>query len=108
LKCDSGRRKRYSKNVLKKQYCPSGHDTFELGRTPAGACSECARIYAREKYGYKGTSKDLETVCKNGHERTDENTVIRTRLKLGKKVEYKECRFCIRERNARYEKKKKN
>ena len=108
LKCDSGRRNRYSKSVLKKQYCPSGHDTFELGRTPSGACSECARIYAREKYGYERTIEDLETTCKNGHERTPDNTVVKTRLKLGKQIVYKECRICIRERNSRYEAKKKN
>ena len=106
LKCDSARRGRYSKSSLKKQFCPNGHDTFLLGRTPAGACSECSRNYAREKFGYKNTIADLETVCKNGHTRTIENTVIKTRLKLGKKVQYKECKICIRERNTRYESKK--
>jgi hypothetical protein len=105
-KCDAARRFRYSRSATKKQYCPSGHDTFVLGRTPAGACSECARNYARERFGYKGTANDLEVVCKNGHTRTAENTVIKSRLKLGKKVEYKECRICIKERNARYDAKK--
>ena len=104
--CDSARRFRYSKSASRKQYCPNGHDTFVLGRTPAGACSECARNYARERFGYKGTAQDLELVCKNGHTRTAENTVLKSRLKLGKKVEYKECRICIKERNARYDAKK--
>lgn len=107
-KCDSGRRSRYSKSALEKQFCPDGHDTFSLGRTPAGACSECARNYAREKYGYKKTLADLETACKNGHPRNAENTVLKTKLKDGKKSTYKECRVCIKDRNKRYEAKKKN
>jgi hypothetical protein len=106
-KCDSGRRSRYSKSALEKQYCPDGHDTFSLGRTPAGACSECARNYAREKYGYKKTLADLETACKNGHPWNEENTVLKTKVKAGKSSTYKECRVCIKDRNLRYEAKKK-
>jgi hypothetical protein len=106
-RCDSETRSRYSKSALKKQYCPNNHDTFILGRSPAGACSECARIYAREKFGYTGTIEKLEVICKNGHIRTKDNTLIKSHLKLGKKVTYKECKICIKNRNKRYASKKK-
>ena len=106
-KCDSSRRNRYSKSAKSKQFCPTGHDTFQLGRTPAGACSECARIYARDKFGYKRTTEDLEVTCKNGHPRTEDNTMLKTKIKDGKRSTYKECKICIKERNNRYEAKKK-
>lgn len=106
-KCDSSRRNRYSKSAKSKQFCPTGHDTFQLGRTPAGACSECARIYARDKFGYKRTIEDLEVTCKNGHPRTEDNTMLKTKKKDGKRSTYKECKICIKERNNRYEAKKK-
>jgi len=106
-KCDSSRRNRYSKSAKSKQFCPTGHDTFQLGRTPAGACSECARIYARDKFGYKKTIEDLEVTCKNGHPRTEDNTMLKTKIKDGKRSTYKECKICIKERNNRYEAKKK-
>lgn len=105
-KCDSEIRSRYSKSALKKQYCPNKHDTFLLGRSPAGACSECARIYAREKFGYTGTIENLEVVCKNGHTRTEDNTLIKSHFKLGKKATYKECKICVKDRNKRYAAKK--
>jgi len=105
--CDSGRRYRYSKSAKTKQFCPSGHDTFQLGRTPAGACSECARLYAREKFGYKKTIQDLEVTCKNGHLRTKENTLSKTKVRHGNISTYKECKICIKERNDRYEARKK-
>jgi hypothetical protein len=105
-KCDSATKSRYSKNVMSKQFCPSEHDTFLLGRTESGACRECARIYARKKYGYKGTSMDLKTHCKNGHLRTRKNTLTKTRTRLGRISKYQECRICIKDRNDRYESKK--
>jgi hypothetical protein len=106
MRCDSERRSRYSKSALSKQFCPNQHDTFLLGRSPAGACSECARIYARKKNGYTGTLKDLVLVCKNGHTRTKDNTLIKSKLKQGKKATYRECKICINERNKRYKSKK--
>jgi hypothetical protein len=30
-----------------KQFCPTGHDTFQIGRTAAGVCRECNRAHAR-------------------------------------------------------------
>jgi hypothetical protein len=97
---------RYSTNALLKQFCPSGHDTFLLGRAESGACSECARIYARKKHGYKKTAADFATHCKNGHLRTPENTTLKTRTRQGKTSSYQECRICIKDRNDRYEAKK--
>ena len=105
-KCDALTKMRYSKNVKTKQFCPNGHDTFLLGRSESGACSECARIYARNKYGYSGLAADLITHCKNGHLRTAENTALRSRVRNGKTSEHQECRICIRDRNHRYEAKR--
>lgn len=107
-KCDKMRKTKYSKSALEKQYCPSGHDTFLLGRTSAGACSECARKYARGKFGYRRTIQDLETSCRNGHPRNEGNTVIKTKVRDGKISTYKECKICIKDRNDRYESKKKH
>jgi hypothetical protein len=105
-KCDSATKTRYSKNVKMKQFCPTGHDTFLLGRSESGACSECARLYARKKYGYSRLAADLITHCKNGHPRTPENTNLKTRVRNGKTSEFRECRICVMDRNDRYEAKK--
>jgi len=104
-RCVEDRRSRYAVKVQSRQYCPHGHDTFVLGRNDAGKCLECARIYAREKNGYKYTAEELKKICKNGHLRTPENTQQKTK-KINKEVRsYQECTICDRERKARYARK---
>lgn len=32
----------------KKRFCPSGHDTYLVGRREQGSCKECCRLWALE------------------------------------------------------------
>lgn len=85
------------------QYCPRGHDTFEVGRSPSnGECRECARQYARERYGYVRTAADLRRECRNGHKRTAQNTRQVKRVREGLERVERVCLDCRREALARY------
>ncbi len=85
------------------QFCPRGHNTFVFGRSPSnGECRECARQYAREKYGYMRTREDAERQCRQGHERTAENTRLVKRIRNGRETQERVCLDCRREVQARY------
>ncbi|MEV4629351.1 HNH endonuclease signature motif containing protein [Micromonospora sp. NPDC049523] len=89
------------------QFCPRGHDTFMVGRTSGnGECRECAREYARRRYGYQRTAAELANSCRNGHERTPDNTRITKRERKGKERTERICLDCRREAVARYEAKR--
>ncbi|GAB1694290.1 hypothetical protein KRM28CT15_60930 [Krasilnikovia sp. M28-CT-15] len=89
------------------QYCPRGHDTFEVGRRSGnGECRECTREYARRKYNYRRTAEDIAVECRNGHQRTDMNTKTVIRVRDGREKTEKLCLDCKREAQARYESKR--
>ena len=51
-----------------RETCAQGHNLAEAGLSH-GKCMECAREYARNKYGYQTTADRLEYESKNGHPR---------------------------------------
>ncbi len=82
-----------------------GHDVTVVGRSQSnGECRQCARDYAREKYGYKTIAEDLITSCRRGHPR--ERTVIVTRTRNGKEQQEKKCLDCRADSLARHAAKK--
>jgi hypothetical protein len=90
---------------LPQQFCVRGHDVTVVGRSPSnGECRQCARDYAREKYGYKTTAEDLVTSCRRGHPR--ERTVLVTRTRDGKERQEKKCLDCRAEALAKHTAKK--
>ncbi|MEU8263238.1 HNH endonuclease [Micromonospora sp. NPDC048999] len=98
---DKGRRKGPRPPL---QHCPRGHDTFQVGRSRSnGECRECARQYARTRYGYRRTAAELVTRCRNGHVRTDENTRIVSRTRNDQQRTERLCLDCRREAVARHE-----
>lgn len=89
-----------------RQFCPAGHDVSVVGRSPGnGGCRECAREYARRKYGYSRTRADVDVACRNGHPRTAENTREVKRNRNGKASVERMCLECRSAVNARYERK---
>ncbi|MDO8389701.1 MAG: HNH endonuclease signature motif containing protein [Actinomycetota bacterium] len=101
LGCRSSAVSAYAMKSATRDVCGKGHVLSEVGVNPAnGECRECARLYARRKYGYKSTAAQLVAECRNGHPRSEDNTLILTRRKNGKDVSYRECLVC---RGARYE-----
>jgi hypothetical protein len=90
------------------RYCVRGHDVPIVGRSSSnGECRECAREYARKRYGYKRTAADIRAQCRNGHERTAENTALVKRTRDGKEVIERLCLDCRRKVLANYEAKRK-
>lgn len=87
--------------------CPKGHDTAVAGRRGQnGECRECSREYARKKYGYARTADELRTTCRNGHQRTDTNTRLITRMRQSKQRSERLCLDCRQSSLARYASKK--
>ncbi len=85
------------------RHCPRGHDISVVGRARSnGECRECAREYARKKYGYKRTAADLKMHCRNGHLRSENNTRTVKRVRDGKEKTERLCLDCRREANSRY------
>ena len=79
------------------QFCPRGHDTFVVGRKGrTGECRECAREYARRRYGGVRTRADLDARCRNGHERTPDNTRLVNRVRDGVQQTERVCVPCRR------------
>jgi hypothetical protein len=103
--CRTDRSRTYAVN--RSGVCSKGHDLAVVGVNPTnGQCRECARVYAREKHGYRYTADDLTRVCRNGHPRTPENTKVFTRKRGDKVTTETVCRDCARQRNRDYQQRK--
>lgn len=78
-----------------------------VGRNSSnGECRECAREYARKKYGYKCRAEDWISHCRKGHLRTEENTRTARRVRRGKELIEKVCLDCRKAALERYEAKR--
>lgn len=105
--CRDETRARHVEAMNTRETCAQGHNLAEAGLSN-GKCMECAREYARNRYGYKTTADRLEYECKNGHPRTPENTRTITRTRNGAEKAEKVCVDCARQRNREYQKRKKD
>ncbi len=99
--CQRDTRARYAAALVERDACANGHVLSEVG-VRNGKCMECAREYARTKYGYTRTAADLELVCRNGHEWTEENIRWVRRVRGDEEKMEKVCRACAKERQERY------
>lgn len=87
----------------RKAYCPKGHPFDETntyispkGNRQCKTCRRAATKAAHEKRRRAAGMKDLSKTCKNGHERTPENTIVTT-MKDGR--ERRRCRICREEQS---------
>ena len=103
--CRDEARARYAEKMESQATCARGHDLATVGLNN-GKCKECAREYARKKYGYESTAARLEWECRNGHSRTPEKTRTITRIRKGVTKTEKVCVECARERNRQYQARK--
>ncbi len=99
--CREETRVRHAETMSTRATCAQGHELAIVG-VSNGKCRECAREYARRKYGYLTTADQLKNECRNGHPRTPENTKSITRVRNGKTHAERVCLECARERNRRH------